>query len=235
MRQRTGYHLLRFGTRLLIECWIASWNKWEQTSVKLESKWKISPRWWIENEICMTLRPRQNDRHFPDIFKCIFLNENVYILIKISLKFVPKSPIKHIPALVQVMAWRRPGAKPLSEPMAVSLPTHICVTHVSSDMKAVDMTAFPCQWFIQNHCLSRSNIFYWYICEFETTRRNYIARFLFFKHVFCNNCSHPQRSVLKNKPCEVAFDTKTCFSQKVRFILINVKVVCNIRHGFTEQ
>ena len=24
-----------------------------------------------------TLRPRQNDRQFPDIFKCIFLNENV--------------------------------------------------------------------------------------------------------------------------------------------------------------
>ena len=26
------------------------------------------------------------------------------------------------------MAWRRPGDKPLSEPMMVSLPTHICVT-----------------------------------------------------------------------------------------------------------
>ena len=26
-----------------------------------------------------TLRPRQNDRHFPDdIFECIFLNENFY-------------------------------------------------------------------------------------------------------------------------------------------------------------
>ena len=37
------------------------------------------------------LRPRQNGRHFPDdIFKCIFLNENVWIVIKISVKFVPK-------------------------------------------------------------------------------------------------------------------------------------------------
>ena len=26
------------------------------------------------------------------------------------------------------MAWRRPGDKPLSEPMMVNLPTHICVT-----------------------------------------------------------------------------------------------------------
>ena len=76
-----------------------------------------------------TLRPRQNGRHFADdILKCIFLNENVYISIEISLKFVPKGPINTIPALVQIMAWRRPGDKPLSESMMVNLPTHICVT-----------------------------------------------------------------------------------------------------------
>ena len=74
-----------------------------------------------------TLRPRQNERHFAyDIFKCIFLNENVWISIKISLKFVPKGLINNVPALVQIMAWRRPGDKPLSEAMMVNLPTHIC-------------------------------------------------------------------------------------------------------------
>ena len=62
-----------------------------------------------------------------DIFKCILLNENVWITIKISLMFVPKGQINKIPALVQIMAWRGPGDKPLSEPMMVSLPTHICV------------------------------------------------------------------------------------------------------------
>ena len=36
--------------------------------------------------------------------------------------------MNNIPALVQIMAWRRPGDKPLSEPMMVSLLTHICVT-----------------------------------------------------------------------------------------------------------
>ena len=46
--------------------------------------------------------------------------------LKISLMFVPKGPINNIPALVPIMAWRRPGDKPLSEPMMVSLPTHIC-------------------------------------------------------------------------------------------------------------
>ena len=76
-----------------------------------------------------TLRPRQNGRHFTDdTFKCIFLNENVRISFKISLKFVPWSPITNIIALVQIMAWRRPGDKPLSEPMVISLLTHICVT-----------------------------------------------------------------------------------------------------------
>ena len=76
-----------------------------------------------------TLRPRENGRQFTDdIFKCIFLYENVWIPIWISLKFVPKGPINNIPALVQIMAWGRPGDKPLSEPMMVRLPTHICVT-----------------------------------------------------------------------------------------------------------
>ena len=76
-----------------------------------------------------TLRPRQNGRRFSDdTFKRIFLNENVKISIKISLKFVSKGPMKNIPTLVQIMAWRRSGDKPLSEPMMVSLLTHICVT-----------------------------------------------------------------------------------------------------------
>ena len=76
-----------------------------------------------------SLKPRQNGSHFADdIFKCIFLNENDWIPIEISLKFVPKGPINNIPALVQIMAWRLSGDKPLSESMMVRLPTHICVT-----------------------------------------------------------------------------------------------------------
>ena len=83
----------------------------------------------MSSEYFNTLRPRQDGRRFPDdTFECIFLKENVIILIKISLKFVLKGPINNIPALVQIMAWRRSGDKPLSEPMMVSLPTHICVT-----------------------------------------------------------------------------------------------------------
>ena len=77
-----------------------------------------------------TLRPRQNGCHFPDdIFKWIFLNENVWMSIRISLKFVP---INNIPALVRIMDWRRPGDKPLSESMMASLLTQICVTRLQS-------------------------------------------------------------------------------------------------------
>ena len=76
-----------------------------------------------------TLRPRQNGCHFADdIFKRIFLNENILIPMKISLKFLPRDSINNIPALVQKMAWCLPGDKPLSEPMMVRLPTHICIT-----------------------------------------------------------------------------------------------------------
>ena len=76
-------------------------------------------------EAVNTLRLKQNGRHFPDdIFKCIFLNENVWISLKISLKFVPMDRINNIPALVQIMAWRQP----LSQPTMVSLLMHICVT-----------------------------------------------------------------------------------------------------------
>ena len=93
-----------------------------------------------------TLRPGQNGRRFADdTFKRIFLNENFRILIKISLKFVPKGPINNNPALVQIMAWRRPGDKPLSEPMMVCSPTHICVTR--PQWVNIDMFCFsnPCQ------------------------------------------------------------------------------------------
>ena len=73
-----------------------------------------------------TLRLRKNDCQFPDDnFKCIVLNEYIY---KISLKFVFKGPINSFATLVQIMAWRRPGDKPLFEPMMFSVMTHICVT-----------------------------------------------------------------------------------------------------------
>ena len=98
---------------------------WETTSAEKSVDYFV----FIIHYIVNTLRPRQNGRHLADnIFKCIFLNENFWIPNKISLKFVPKGPINNIPSLAQIMAWRRPGDKPLSEPMMVSSLTHISDT-----------------------------------------------------------------------------------------------------------
>ena len=71
---------------------------------------KNSGMYWPRHGPFNTLRPRQHGRHFADdTFKRISLNENLWVSIKIALKFVPKSPIDNIPALFQIMAWRRPG------------------------------------------------------------------------------------------------------------------------------
>ena len=66
-----------------------------------------------------------NSHFADDILKCIFLNDNVMMPIKISLKFVPKGQINNISALVQIMDWRRTGGRPLSELTMVILLTHV--------------------------------------------------------------------------------------------------------------
>ena len=91
---------------------------------------------WLQLVTIMTadnglniLRLIQNGCHFTDdVFRCIFVNESVWISLKISLKFVPKVPINNIEALVEIMAWCCSGNKPISETMMVSLLTHICLT-----------------------------------------------------------------------------------------------------------
>ena len=76
----------------------------------------------LSNTFCVEVSSAPN---VPMIYRRV--HENVWFPIKISLKFVPKGMINNIISLVQIMAWRRPGDKPLSEPMIISLPTHICI------------------------------------------------------------------------------------------------------------
>ena len=50
------------------------------------------------------LRPRPNEPHFADnTFRCILLNDNEFILLQISLKFIPKVRINNIPALIEII------------------------------------------------------------------------------------------------------------------------------------
>ena len=64
------------------------------------------------------------------IFKCIFLDKNRSISLMLSLQFLPMVQITSIPALVQIMTWRRSGAKSLSETLMVGLLTLIFVTRL---------------------------------------------------------------------------------------------------------
>ena len=90
----------------MVSCWEAGWPTVNMDRLSEE---KHSSKY---NSISLTLR--QNGCHFADdIFKCIFLNENICILLKILLKFVLKGWMKNIPALVQIMAWRRLGDRPI--------------------------------------------------------------------------------------------------------------------------
>ena len=89
----------------------------------------VNQCWLFASSVLNTLRPRQNGRHFIDIFKCIFLNENVWILIKISLKCIPNVRIINIQHLFR--SWLGADQAPshyLNQWWLVRLPTHICVT-----------------------------------------------------------------------------------------------------------
>ena len=128
----------------LIYAWTKSWvNNWNDGDLRrIRAHYHVtvmflcnpSEDWaphmkWVAVTWLNTLRMRQDGCHFPDnILKRIFLNENFKISIKTSLKFVPRGPINNIPSLVQIMAWHRPGNKPLSEPMMDSLLRNICIT-----------------------------------------------------------------------------------------------------------
>ena len=69
----------------------------------------------------MSLTHWGRDKNFADaILKCIFLNDSIWIPIEILLKFVPKYTVNNIPSMIKIMDWRRPGDKPLSEPVMVS-------------------------------------------------------------------------------------------------------------------
>ena len=81
--------------------------------------------------------------------------------IKISLKSVPKGTINNIPSLVQIMACRRPGDKPLYDPMMTLVtrpqwvkgysalrytPTH---PERSSKLTAIEFQSWVCNYIKQ--------------------------------------------------------------------------------------
>ena len=90
---RSGYDSIKLAS-VLIKCGLGTswWSKWHINQQKPGQFYTVFITYWGWDKIC---------RHFADdIFKYIFLNENVWISIKLSLKFVAKLPFGNIPALV---------------------------------------------------------------------------------------------------------------------------------------
>ena len=117
------------GARL--ELWLRLWLWWWTMAGGGMGTYKGTNTGYtqLSHFIVNTLRRDKIANIWQTTFSNVFFDsENVWISIKISLKFVPRGPINNIPALIQIMAWCYPGDKPLSEPMLVSLTMHICVT-----------------------------------------------------------------------------------------------------------
>ena len=83
----------------------------------------------VQSLLFNALRPRPDRRHIPhDIFRCIFLNEYVWISIKISLKFVPEGPINNIPHWFRYWLGADEATSHYLDQCCSSLLTQVCVT-----------------------------------------------------------------------------------------------------------
>ena len=121
--------------------------------------------------------------YFADyIFRWIFLKENVWISIEISLKFIPKGSTNNIPALVEIMDWCRPGDKLLSQPMLVRLLTHICITrpqwvnktHAASNLLFPGWWVHVRLWCLQCISTGDTTVLHWVIAMYS---RFHVTRF----------------------------------------------------------
>ena len=107
-------------------------------------------RHWFAFFVCLnnTLRPRQ----MASIFQTAFLNAFSWMKmhgfwLKFHWSLFLRVQNNIIPALVQIMACRLVGAKPLSEPMLVIFVTHICVTRPQWDMQPYQVMERCLNWF----------------------------------------------------------------------------------------
>ena len=97
---------------------------WFGTDQRLALIWNINNTFMIN-----TLSPRRNGHNFPDdIFKGICLHENDELRLRFHWRLFLSFQSSIFATLVQTIAWRWPGDKPLSEAMVVSLLAHVHYT-----------------------------------------------------------------------------------------------------------
>ena len=105
------FYLIKFQTVHLYLYWITVFGKYVFEYTFSKHKLNRFTLTWISPVNRSLHWDKMAAIFHTDNLKRIFLNENVWISISISLQFVPRGPINNIPALVQIMAWRRPGDK----------------------------------------------------------------------------------------------------------------------------
>ena len=76
---------------------------------------------WLLSIICNTWKLEQKSKKFAGDSFNYFFNENIWILNKISRKYVLEGSSDNNSSLNQVMAWFRTGDKPLPESMMTQL------------------------------------------------------------------------------------------------------------------
>ena len=78
---------------------------------------------------------------------------------------------EHVRISIKITAWRRPGDKPLSEPMVVNLLTHICVTR---PQWVKEQCPWPCPAYWKRtgitSLIGNCNKYHWNINNFKTDR-----------------------------------------------------------------
>ena len=122
-----------------VSIWIRSWNCSCLVTCKSESNWInfLSKKYFLKILSVKTSHVllltywgwNKMAANFLTTFSNAFSWMKIYdFRLRFHWSLLTRVQLKYILALVQIMAWRRPGDKPLSEPMIVSLLTHIYVT-----------------------------------------------------------------------------------------------------------
>ena len=139
---------------------------------------------WFYNEHCAyrwvnSSLPGQHGRHFTeDVFRCTLMNEKFCILIKISLKGVPKGPIGDKPALVEIMAWCQVGDKPFSEQSGTE-PNLVAKTLVTVWHRLTKLVAnISSEFHHRAHC--------WFSCQMATNKSSHACKLDTISVVYCS-------------------------------------------------
>ena len=106
-----------------------------------------------------------------NIFKFIFFYVNSCILIQISLKFVPKTPIGYKSALVEIMTWHQISSKPLFEPSLVQI--------MACRLFRAKPSSQPMLTYCQLHSKEHISVFFFY------WKSKVLIQWNAFQHVAC--------------------------------------------------